>query len=351
MLIVNSSMRWECPFLESFIQIIEKNKDWSYSLIGWQRNGNPSSMLDEREILCPVPATIGNSKFKKIIDHLKFVRFVIEKIEERKPDILFIASIQLAVFLAPYLKKSRIPYLIDIRDPSIVWQYARYVFSFVVRNAEYVFISSPGFKKWLPTGGKYILSHNVTWTQLSLRKNYSCRNIEKECKILTIGHIRFYEANLKFVQSMEGMPVQMIFSGALTPEGEKLFQETHLFRNVKFTGAYDKKDELDIISQSDFVLLLVSGENKEDNMGNRFYNSLIACRPLIANEGTVTADYIEKFSLGTVVRNDFSDAWENIKHYANSFDPEVYLKNRNRLLDEIEQDVLQFESIFSACLK
>lgn len=349
MVIVNSAMRWESPFLEYFIQILD-NKEWSCHIIGWQRNGAISSEKEEHEILCPVPASIGDSKLKKIIDHLKFIRFVIKVIEERKPAFLLIASHQLAVFLSPYLKKSKIPYLLDIRDPSIVWNYAKYFFGFVVRDAKYVFISSPGFKEWLPDDGKYVLSHNVPKSLFSLRNHYTCKTIDKKIRILTIGQIRFYEQNLKFVQAMKDKPVQLLFSGILTPEGQKLYQRTHHLKNVMYTGAYKKEEELPIISRSDFVLLLVSGSSKKNNLGNRFYNSLIACRPLIANEGTITAEYIKKYSIGAVIRNDSLDAMEKIAQYAESFDPEVYMRNRNRLLDEIELDVDQFESVFSGFL-
>lgn len=345
LLIILPAMRNEAPYLENFISLLEKDTRWSWHLVCWPRYMKGEIKPDERETVYFSSASTGDPQYKKMIDYWRFASFARGVIRKRKPDCLLLVSIQLLVFMALFIKFCRIPYMLDIRDPSSLWKYTKFFLTGVVCKARQVFISSPAYRSWLPETSRICLSHNTTRERLELATQFAPFEFAAPYSIMTVGQIRFSSVNIPFVRALQHDDFLLSFIGKVDPNETQAFKAIENCPNVSFTGYYEKSQEMGMIAPGHFIAILTA-EGSKTCMANRLYLALVACKALIANEQTITAEYIEKYNLGVVVSADMSDAAEKIRNYAEHFSPEMYMIGRNRLLTDIRAEIDHFEKTF-----
>ena len=107
------SNRWFCPYANIYMQILNEMKV-DYTLLYWNRDG---SEKDENAFNMVSP--YGEKKITKIIDYVKFVKFIKQAVMKGGYDRLIVFSPQLALFLFHFFKKNFDKrYLFDYRDLS-----------------------------------------------------------------------------------------------------------------------------------------------------------------------------------------------------------------------------------------
>jgi hypothetical protein len=244
---------WFTPYVKIYTTILEQcNID--YELVSWNKDGSESNCgIQYQERLSD-----QSNNLKKFYYYYKYKNFLIKTIKERNYDKLIIFDAQLGIFLSKFLEKYyKNNYIFDYRDLSIEQKgIFKSAFSNAVKNSYSTMISSPGFKKCLPKGFNYILSHNfnIEHVKKALTDIYPPINKASQV-ILTIGGIRDYSSNIEVVKALANKPrFHLSFVGkGYAAELIQSYATKENINNISFEGYYPKEKEKDYIIDASFL--------------------------------------------------------------------------------------------------
>ena len=304
---------WFSPYISLYIDII-KDMGADYDVIYWNKEG-----LNEEGIPYNYKFSNNSHNLLKLWGYIKYTRFLKKIIRANQYDKLIIFGPQIGIFLYSFLKKYYFKkFIFDYRDLSIEGKFPgtfRKMLSISALNV----ISSPGFKKCLPDGYDYILSHNINPSVFRYASDYTY-NIGKNehYVILTIGAIRDFESNKEVIDALgndERFELKFVGRGPSEDDLRK-YVATKGYKNVSFSGFYKKEDEYKYVEEADFLNIFYPRKISHDTaLSNRFYNSLLYCKPMITTKDTIQGDYSEKYDVGIAVNNCSNLAQEIVAFY------------------------------------
>lgn len=341
---------WFCPYAAIYSKLLDKLQI-EYDIISWNRLGK-----EENAIQYNVNPNTRNP-IKLLLAYYKFATFVKKTIKKNGYDRLIVFTPQSAIFLSAFLKKEfKGKYIFDYRDLSLEQKfYFKSPFLQVLKNSYANVISSPGFKKYLPEGFDYILSHNldVDVVKESINKNITIALDNKNIDVLTIGGIRDYESNVQVIENLanvDGFSVRFVGKGPSAEALQKVALSLNA-KNVLFEGYYPKEKEKDYVEDSTFLNIYYPRKASHDTaLSNRFYNSLIYAKPMITTAHTTQGDYAEAYQVGVALKN-----CENLptvlKDYLQNLDISLYQENREKLLRSFLLDYDKWESVVKQFLE
>lgn len=333
-LIITNSY-WFSPYVRIYEEILIEN-DINYDIISWDRDGNNESKI----LSFRLRSNIKSNRINRVLDYLRFKSFVVKAINRNKYDKLIIFGPQMGIFSLEFLKKNyQKKFVLDYRDLSIDQIFKRR-FKELLDISAIVAISSPGFKKVLPVGYDYLISHNISRENL-LKKNNCAPPFRKQGIIITtIGAIRDIQANMELIRSLENhIEITINFIG----KGSEVIESfTRDIINVRCMGFYKKQDEPQLVIDSDFLNIYYPDIISHSTaLSNRFYNALLFKRPMIVKSGSIQGDYVEKYNLGISLKN-CSDLAQKIQDYVKDFDFYEFSNNCDLLLEEFNLDYNHF---------
>jgi len=280
--------------------------------------------------------------------YYRYARFLSKVIRRERYDRLVVCGPQIGIFLYHFLKKHYAgKFILDYRDLSIEQRFmGRYRKLLAISACN--MISSPGFRRCLPEGVDYILSHNISIDLLRNALNDVGTPPQRltlndgKIAVLTIGGIRDYEQNAAVMTALAN---RQGFETAYIGRGEegadvKLRQLAAEKRigNVRFEGYYKKEDEPRLISQCTFLNIFYPRRLSHDTaLSNRFYSSLMFRKPFIATKDTIQGDYAEKYGVGIAI-TDTSDLSERLQAFVDGFSSADYEAKRRELLQSFLND-------------
>lgn len=341
-LIVPSNL-WFCPYVKIYTDLLNK---WQvkYDIIFWDRYENhDSNGISYKK-------KSNNSLISKLIGYYKFSRFIKKQVKKKQYSKLIIFGSQIGIFcsdfLAKYYKKK---YLFDFRDLSIEQnKIFKYNFNKLLNNSYKNIISSPGFKKYLPSQYDYIISHNfdinIARNQLKAVKN----SLNKEpIHILTIGGIRDFTSNSLLMDSIGNKDnILLSFVGeGIAADSLKKYSIDKSYNNVKFEGYYEKKEEPLYIKNSTFLNIFYPDLlTHKTALSNRFYNAILYRKPMIVNKGQIQGDYCEKYNLGIAVDN-IHNLSRQLSEWLDNLNYSEFENNCIFLLEKFILDYNHFEKV------
>lgn len=325
------------PHLKIYTNILD-SCGISYDVISWDRSNN----FNKNEFTFSHPSSYHQSMLKSLYAYVKFAKFIKKNINKYKYDKLIVISPQVALFIPFFLKHNyKKKYIFDYRDLSIEQKKPfKPLLKIVLSNSYANVISSPGFKRYLPKGFDYILSHNfdIKLVQDTLSKHIN-KYDESIIKVLTIGAIR-YDANYEVIDSLgnvEGVELSFVGKGGASTVFEN-YCKNKGFENILFKGFYKKEDEGNIIKEHTCInIFYPNWPSHVTALSNRFYNSLIFKRPMIVTKGGTQGFYAEKYGVGLVVEN-CENLGDVIKEYIRNLDFSEYEQRCNSLLKSFVDD-------------
>ena len=344
--IIIASNLYMSPYVRYYTEILEKC-GIPYDIISWNRLAVEEVGVQAFNL----KSSETKNLFGKMIDYIRYQRFVKSKLVEGNYDKVIVFTIQNTLILFPFLKaRYRNNYVLDIRDYSVAMKFFRVRFSAEIQNAALVVISSAGFKRWLPKDNTYVIRHNTN----VFRPLEMLADIEGQtkCKILTIGSLRDFEVNRVLIEQLKNSPIfelEYVGSGTAEPLLENLVTSNGI-TNVKFLGRYLKEDEAKYLQGASFINILTNEDiNSMTLMSNRFYLSVVYGIPMIVNNNSEQGKWVEKYNLGIVLDRN-SDIKKQIIQYLQTFDCEKFDNGRKACLEVIQQDIAKFESKFKEFL-
>lgn len=337
-LIVPSNI-WFAPFVNIYVRLLQESSV-DYDIISWNRDGSESNKGLQFE-----KRSNSQGLLSKMLSYQQFASFVKKTIRKNHYDKLIVFCPQIAIFISRFLEKHyKGRYIFDYRDLSIEQKwYFKQPFLRVLRNSFANVISSPGFKRCLPKGFDYLLSHNFNIDVVRSALNSS--NLAPavtmdEIKVLTIGGIRDYSSNIEVVKSLankDNFRIQFVGKGAAAKMIEEYAVENNI-KNIEFEGYYPKEKEAGYIKEASFLNIFYPRKISHDTaLSNRFYNALIYHKPMLVTTNSTQGDYVEHYQLGLSL-----DSCEKldvkIRKYLQAMDYAAFSKRCDNLLEVFLKD-------------
>lgn len=341
----------KAPYVSYYIDVF-KECGVEFRVLYWNRS---MSYCNQNTFITYNNPFSGNNVFLKIYSYIKFYIFCYLYILKNKCNNIISFSITTSIFLSPILLiKYRNKYILDIRDYSPLAKYLKWILFFVIKKSRITFISSFGFRNWLPMSN-YVLSHNVSRSLLENNLyNYNKIDGFDNClNILTIGQIRDFNINKKLIDLLGNKDrFKLTFSGYSNVYNKlEMYSNSNKVLNIDFIGRYIKSDEASIVKSCSFINALTSNNILSNFLiTNRFYLSVLYCRPIIVFSNTYQAELVEKYKLGIVI-DDVSRLVEYINNYILSFDFDEFYSNCLKCRFDILNDTLFFEDQLKSIIK
>ncbi|REJ08766.1 glycosyltransferase [Halobacillus trueperi] len=334
------------PYLEYYTEVLDYN-DIEYNIIYWNKANITEKV--EKSTSFDYFCSYNSSNAKKVIGYYLFSKFVINNIKKHKYDKLIVLVPQIAIFLANFLKKHyKNNYILDIRDYSKMNRLAKKYYS-VIKNSSFTVISSEGYKKWLPTFDRYVISHNVFLKRLQEEEelNFDLKN-KDDIVISNIGSIRHYDENIKVMnhfKNSERICLRYIGTGICEKDLEKYSQKNKI-DNVYFHGRYNRNEEMNFYYSSDLINLIMPTNDMGPKtlMANRFYNACISKRPVIISNNSYMSRLVEEYNLGLVIDVDADDLEDKVNRFIESFDYQTYQLGCKKFLSRVQIEEEKFEN-------
>lgn len=330
-LIVPSTL-WSSPFVRIYSNSL-KEKNIDFDIIFWNRDGKDEAEGIQYNYIQPL--NIGS--FSKFIGYWRFSRFVKKTVKKKRYDKLIVFCPQIAIFITSLLKKYKGNYIFDYRDLSIEQKTIFHrQFKRVLKFSFANIISSPGFKKALPKGFKYIICHNFNADIVKKALTEPLNEkwpINSKKILLTIGGIRDFSSNSEVIchlSNNKSYYLQFVGRGISAKPLEDYSKKIGA-KNIEFKGFYQKEEEASYIKNSTFLNIYYPRKLSHDTaLSNRFYNSLIYKRPMVVTKDTTQGDFVEKYNVGIAIKD-----CEKVEYKLNEFlksDYREYSKRCNELL-------------------
>ncbi len=327
------------PYVSNYEKILKANKV-DYDIINWDR----FHIEDTNKKNKYADSKVGHQR--NYFDYYRYSRFLLKRLETTHYDKVIVFGIQLSYFLRHTLiKKYHGRYIIDIRDHNKIINLFK--INSLIDKSEFIVISSPGYKEWLPNSDKYLVNHNTQISCLEQLKEINFGSQNKKISISFIGATRDYSINIKFIDSLSNSKsINLYFHG----EGDinkdiSRYLETNDIRNVFLSGRYQKENEKTLYEKSDLINVLRynDGVNNKTALPNRLYNATLHGKPMIAYEGTYLVEQIKKYKLGLVL-DSFEEVDNKIRHYLNNFNIDDYYQGRFLFFRRVIEENCLFEN-------
>ena len=341
---------WFCPYVSIYLDVL-KSYHVNYDIISWNRDGKKEDAIQYNY------TPKSRNPLLLLWAYQKFALFVKKTIKRNGYDRLIVFTPQSGIFLGSFLEKEfKGRYIFDYRDLSIEQkEYFKRPFLTVLRNSFANVISSPGFKKYLPTGFNYILSHNfnVETVRKALNEQGKVELNRNPIDVLTIGGIRDYETNVQVIEHLfneEGFTVRFVGKGPSATALQKRAEELRAF-NIFFEGYYPKEKEKDYVSDASFINIFYPRKPSHDTaISNRFYNSLIYRKPMITTKYTIQGDYAEQYKVGLALENCDNLPYI-LRSYLATMDTQQFCQNSDKLLADFLKDYEVWEKMVLEFIK
>jgi len=342
--VVTPNNLWISPYVKIYTSLLDEIKA-EYEIISWNREGRKEEGIQFNY------RPKSRKPLALLWPYYKFASFVKKTVKEKKYDRLIVFTPQSALFLSGFLKKHYCgKYIFDYRDLSLEQKsYFKKPFLTVLQNSAVNVISSPGFKKYLPQGFDYIISHNFNVDIVKQALASEPKLVKKDnLSVLTIGAIR-KDMNSEVIDALgnvNGVSLSFVGKGPASQSLEDYARDKGL-KNVTFKGYYQKEEEADIINGCNFInIFYPQVPSHTTAVSNRFYNSLIYKRPMLVTKNSTQGDYAEKYNVGLAIENcsNLSDA---MNEYLRNLDYPTYCSRCNELLREMLSDYYRWRDIVS----
>lgn len=289
----------------------------------------------------------SSSRLKKGLQYFKFKKFAIPILEMNKYDFIIVWN-DVAIFMfAPYLaKKWKGRYCLNIRDymyEKNLYIYLR--FKRVINNSAFTTISSEGFKKFLPhcvylhvhSYNKKIL--DAVTTRLNFREN------GKPIRITFIGYVRYYEINKKLCEIFKNdSRFELHYYGTNAEYLEKYSEEKGI-QNVTFFNTFPVSETAKYIAKTDIINNLYGNDNinLQNAVSIKLYYGICNRTPILVFKDTYMAEVTSRYGISFVVDKIDTFLPDKIYEWYSTLDYDVFNKNCERALHDIEQNHKDFE--------
>jgi len=287
-------------------------------------------------------------KYKKIMHFYKFRELEKVMLQSNKYDYVIclhtFSGMLISNLLINYYKYR---YVFDYRDST----YEKYPYfgkriKELSSNSLYTFVSSDGFRRFLPNNNNIITTHNILTDSLRHRKKI--RTSANVIRIAFWGFIRDEKTNIAIIDRISvDKRFELHYYGKEqeTVNLLKIHVRKNNISNVFFHGEYNPNDRYEFVKQTDLIHNVFFDENMMIAMGNKFYDGLIFYIPILCAKGSFMGQIATQSGIGLEC-SPFSDSFcEDVYHYYTSLNYDAFCENCDENLSSIMKEYENAKSI------
>lgn len=342
------------PYLNFYIDNIDMSKH-EIDLLYWNRdlqNENLSHLSNVTidEFLCYQEDE--TSKLFKIKSFLKYRKYIVKKLKKEEYDFIIILHSLTGLIIYDKLKKYKNSYILDYRDSTYEkFKIFRWMIGKLVKNSYVTFVSSDGFRKFLPqkSKNKIFTSHNLLFDSLKHcydKEKYGIKS--NKLRIGFWGFIREEQLNIEIIKKISiDNRLELHYYGReqQTALNLKAYVKNKNIKNVFFHGEYRPEDRYKFILQTDIIHNIYCNNNAMLAMGNKYYDGVIFRIPQLCMKDSFMGKNITENGLGLEINPYVETFVEDILEYYSNIEIEVF----NQKCDEVLNKILN-ETKRGSCL-
>lgn len=296
------------PYMNFYIENIN-TKENDVHLLYWNRDLKEEDLsacpeITFHEFNCYQEDDV--SKLSKISSFIKYRNFASKILKNGNFDFVIVLHSLPAVLVANTLKKGyKNKFIFDYRD-STYEGFAPFkkIVGTIVKNSSATFVSSDGFRRFLPESekDKIYTSHNLLTDSLSHRDEKRINGIPSDkIRIAFWGFIRHEDINKEIIKKIAvddrfelhyyGREQQIALN--LKEYAKELSAE-----NVFFHGEYKPEERYEFVRNTDIIHNIYFDNNTMLAMGNKYYDSAVFYIPQICMKGSFMGKMSEKAGIG-----------------------------------------------------
>lgn len=319
------------PYANFYLDNIDRKKH-SITFLYWNRDcldePLPFDDISYCEFKCYQEDNVA--KWKKLFNFLKFKFFAEKHIRENKYDFIVVLSTLPGVLLEGTLKKYSGRYIFDYRDVT----YEKHAFfrkkvHRLIQSSAATFISSDGFREYLPKADNIFTTHNLLLDSLNHRDISQSEHIKSnKIRISFWGLIRPFNLNLALIKKMAGdVRFELHYYGREQDIALKLkdYVVSNNIENVFFHGEYAPQDRYEFVKYTDIINNLHSGAGSSLLMANRYYDGALFRIPQICTKDSFMASCAERAGIGIGLDPESPDFVADLLEYYNNIEREKFI--------------------------
>lgn len=291
------------PYIDELIR-----QGFDVTVFVWKRDGQEDVRPDDRAKAIYHSELLDDSapKTKKLGAFMRFRRVVLKELEKSSYDFVVVLDTQFAVLLSDILLKHyKGRFIYDMRDPSYesLGFYRKRVGK-IVEASSAVFISSDGYREYLPDNGKIHTTHNIREVDLlhqGIRRNFE--RSHTPIRISFWGCVRDREINEELIRILANDKRFILqYFGTMSKDSKQLivYCKERNIKNAVFNGQYLPDERYEFATKTDILHNVYSNSYNGSNpcMGNKYYDGLIFGIPQFCIKGGFMGELIEKHKIG-----------------------------------------------------
>lgn len=336
-----------CPYLVKYTNILDKENQ-KYEVLFWNREANSNEYADNY-LSYNLKSKLNKSPMRKILDFIRYARWLNKKIKERSYDkIIVLSTLSGIIIFNLLIDRYKNKYIFDIRDYSYEHNKIFYCFEKkLIFNSYFTCISSEAFKYFLPKNYKYEIVHNFNPKEISAKYSFVKKNYGETLNMVWIGTVRYFEHQRQIIDKLKGDPrFNLIYHGS-GPDLEKFkkYCKDNNISNVKFTGAYNNLEKFKLLQAADILnnSYKCDKENKiKYAISNKYYDGLNFKIPQLVETGTYKHKKVEAENVGVGLEPNDENFADKLYEYYFSIDPEQF----NNICDQVLHTVQKEDEIY-----
>lgn len=341
------------PYIDFYLTNLNTEQH-EVHLLFWNRDGKEDLTIDSNIVLHEFEHMQEDevSKVKKIKGFIKYRRHAMKLIRKEQFDFVIILNTATGFLVQDLLWTSyRKKYIYDYRDPThenLFWY--KLLVGRIAKHSCVTFVSSDGFRKFLPSYNHINSSHNLLTEALRKRdiRNQLPRK-HHPVRIRYWGMIRDEEMNKVLIKKLANDPrFELHYNGRMQKTGRNLesYCKQQQIHNVFFHGSYLPHERYKFIRETD-ILHNIYKEDKllSQAMGNKFYDGIIHYIPQIFTAGSFMGRKGTESGTGIEYDPQDPDFADNLYNYYVSMRWNQFIKNCDDCLDQILIEYYQGQQI------
>ena len=329
-------------YLNKYTDILDKN-NIEYEVIYWNRDGGTEEKTFKGRTICYEYNMNSYQAFqKKIAGFVKYTKFMLKTIKERKYDKLIVLTSQTAIPLYRLLlKKYNGRYIFDYRDitKEHLGFYKKMVKN-LVENSYITPLSSFGFQKIIGESDKHIVSHNCS----NLKIQEIAHKTGEKINISFWGLIRHAELNKKICDAFgKDQRFNLFYHGDGFYHELKKYCEEKSYDNVVFTGRYNRDEILGFAENANIVHCVYSNNwITKNTLAVKLYDAIRYEKPIMVMKNSYLSEYLDGYDF----KFDFQysdNIAEEVYNWYMTLDRDKYGEQYKIICEKVNQDDKLFE--------
>ena len=329
------------PYLHLYLENLDLEKN-DVHVVLWDRDGQEDEKLNAPVQFHTYRRTLKNgiSKRQKIGAFLGYRKFVKRVLKEQRFDFVIAMHTFPGVLLADVLKRRfKGRYIYDYRDKTFehIGFFKRIIHK-IIKHSYVTFVSSDGFRAFLPKQDNIYTIHNYLAASLDHRPEAPKKKQTEPIALSYWGMIRPERLNLKMIEMFskdDRFTLHYYGTESSLVRRLKARAEELNAKNVFFHGTYISTDRYGFAENTHVLHNLYENNTVQCAMGNKYYDGLMFYLPQICARGSFRGEAVEAAGVGFICDPDDDNFTDRLYEYYQGLDFDSFKQNCDKELERV----------------